>query len=83
VLLFAGAVTATIVGSIASFVAGIPELIKAWKNPSNVSQPMAILLIGANVFIILATVDQSFINVVYPASWAAYWILSFALSLRK
>lgn len=83
VLIFGNPYIATITGSIASFLAGIPEIIKIIKNPKNASRMTALLFIGANVLVIVFTKEKSFINIVYPGVWALYWFFIITLSLRK
>jgi len=83
ILIFSNSFAATIAGSLASFIAGIPDLKKILHNPKNISRLAAVLLISANVLAIISTNDLSFINIVYPISWASYWVTAIGLSLRK
>lgn len=83
VLLFGNSYIATITGSLASFIAGIPEIIKVRKNHKNASRMTAMLFIGSNLLVIFFTKEMSFINVIYPGVWALYWIFILILSLRR
>lgn len=83
VLILGNAYWATIVGSMASFIAGIPEIMNVIKNPKNGSKITALLFIAVNMLVIMITSDRSFINIIFPLTWCFYWICILALSFNK
>ncbi len=83
ILLGGSPYTAVIAGSLASIIAGIPEIVLVIKNPKNASRLAAILFIGANTTATIFTQEKTFINLIFPLSWITYWGIIFLLSLRK
>ncbi len=80
---FSGDKAATVTATAAMLVAGIPQLVDAYKNPHSMPLLVYGAYIIANSFSLAGATDWSVKESLYPASALIYCLLIFIFSIRK
>lgn len=78
-----GSKVATVASTIAMLIAGVPQLIDAWKKPRSMPLLAFSAYLLANILSTAGGIDWSIKERFYPASAAAYCFLIVLLSARK